>query len=81
MTARKTRGGRTLASEGLGPGGQATAARGGMMMVAGASDADDELIIDEEDDTTMNGPIYPEGKTIRIKLGSLKTLLRQGARR
>ena len=81
MTVRKIRGGRTLASEGLGPGGQATAARGGMMVVAGATDDDDDLIIDEEDDTTMKGPIYPEGKTIKIKLGDLKTLLRQEARR
>ena len=75
MTTRKIR-------ENLGPGGEATASRGGMMMVAGEEDldvddllVDDEKSIDEEDNTTMKGPVYPEGKTIRIRLGDLRRLL------
>ena len=74
MSTRKIR-------ENLGPGGEATAARGGMMMVAGKEDLDDDLLFDDEtcvketDDAYMTGPIYPEGRTIRIKVGDLRRLL------
>ena len=65
--------------------GTPAAARGSMMVVAGEEDLDDddllfddEVIIDE-DETTLPGPIYPEGKVVRMKVGSLKRLLRQEA--
>jgi len=59
-------------------------ARGGMMCVAGAEDeldpgeellTDDEANSDENIDTTMKGPVYPEGRSLRISIGSLRLLI------
>ncbi len=88
MTARKTRRSRTgaITEDAF---GTPPAARGNMMNVAGASDDDmdpgEELLVDDGEgtgnveevpDTTMKGPVYPEGKLIRIKLGALRELVR-----
>lgn len=80
MTARKTRKRVTVATEGGGPGAQATAARSGMMAVAGATDADEDLplLTDEGDDTTMDGPVYDEC-VIRITIGQLRQIIRSSA--
>ncbi len=86
MTARKTRRSQTgiTTEDAFGTPPQA---RGNMMNVAGASDDDldpgEELLVDDGEanvdeipDTTMKGPVYPEGKRIRIKLGALRELVR-----
>jgi hypothetical protein len=57
--------------------GTPPAARSSMMCVAGEEENDqDELLTDEGDDTIMNGPVYDEGKVIRIRLGELRKLIR-----
>lgn len=79
MPIRKTREAKTLATEDAF--GTPPAARGSMMNVAGASDDDlepgEELLTDEGDDTTMKGPVYDEGRKLRVRLGELRRLLRQ----
>ena len=59
--------------------GTPPAARGSMMNIAGASDDDlepgEELLTDEGDDTTMKGPVYDEGRTVRITVRELRELL------
>lgn len=47
-----------------------------MMCVAGEEESSNELLTDEGDDTTMKGPVYDEGKVIRMKVGTLRRIVR-----
>ena len=61
--------------------GTPPAARGSMNNLANGADDDDlepgeELLTDEGDGMdVMDKPIYPEGRTIRIRLGDLRRLI------
>jgi hypothetical protein len=87
MTARKTRKPRTVVTT-EDAFGTPPAARGSMMKVAGKTDADEDLPLltddgeamgpTEGDDTTMKGPVYPEGRVIRIRMRELRRLVRSG---
>jgi hypothetical protein len=74
MTVRKLRVPKKVATE-IDSFGTPPAARGSMMCVAGAEESQEPLLTDEGDDTTMNGPVYDEGKIIRISVGTLRRLV------
>lgn len=56
--------------------GTPPAARGSMLNIAGKDDADEELpLLDDGDDTTMKGPVYEGGRTLRISVRELRKLV------
>jgi hypothetical protein len=75
MTVRKLRVPKKMATE-LDSFGTPPAARSSMMCVAGDEESDQPLLTDEGDDTVMKGPVYDEGRRIRISVGTLRSLVR-----